>query len=443
VVDNPEAFVRFFRAASPYIHAHRGRTFVVVFGGEAVADPAFPAQVHDLALLASLGVRLVLVHGSRPQVDDLLRARGIAVRYHGGVRITTPEALACVKEAAGRVRVEVEALLSMGLANSPMAGARVRVQSGNFVTARPLGVRDGTDFGHTGQVRRIDGNAIARVLDQGAVALVSHVGYSPTGEVFNLTAAEVASAAAVALGADKLLCLLDPPGLADADGRPVRELDLPEAEAMLGSDQAAHHLPEATRAALAGCVTAVVGGVRRAHLLDRTVDGVLLKELFTRDGVGTLVTADRFESTRPAAIDDVGGILALIEPLEAAGVLVPRPRERLETEIGGFTVMDRDGTVIACAALHPFPEAQVAELACLAVHPDYAKHGRGDSLLSQVERQAAQQGVRRLFVLTTQTAHWFQERGFVPAQTSDLPVRRQVLVNYQRGAKVYIKDLVG
>lgn len=438
MVDHPESFVRFFREASPYIHAHRGRTFVVVFGGEAVADPAFPAQVHDLALLASLGVRLVLVHGSRPQVDDLLRARGVAVRYHGGVRITTPEALACVKEAAGRVRVEVEALLSMGLANSPMAGARMRVQSGNFVTARPLGVRDGTDFGHTGQVRRIDGAAIARVLDGGAVALLSHVGYSPTGEVFNLTAAEVASAAAVALGADKLLCLVDAPGLSGDDGRPVRELDLPEAERLM----AGARLPEALKAALTGCVTAVVGGVRRAHLLDRTVDGVLLRELFTRDGVGTLLTADRFESTRPATIDDVGGILALIAPLEAAGVLVPRPRERLETEIGGFTVMDRDGAVIACAALHPFPEEQVAELACLAVHPDYAKAGRGEKLLSQVERQAAGQGVRRLFVLTTQTAHWFQERGFAPAQASDLPVRRQVLVNYQRGAKVYIKDLV-
>jgi amino-acid N-acetyltransferase len=332
----------------------------------------------------------------------------------------------------------VEALLSMGLANSPMAGARIRVQSGNFVTARPLGVRDGTDFGHTGHVRRIDGAAIAKVLDQGAVALVSHVGYSPTGEVFNLTAAEVASAAAVALGADKLLCLVDPPGLAGPDGRPVRELDLPEAEGLLSEKR----MPEALRAALTGCVTAVGGGVRRAHVLDRSVDGVLLKELFTRDGVGTLVTADRFESTRPATIDDVGGILALIAPLEAAGVLVPRPRERLETEIGGFTVMDRDGTVIACAALHAFPEEEVAELACLAVHPDYAKAGRGDKLLTQVERQAAGRGVRRLFVLTTQTAHWFQERGFVPARTTDLPVRRQVLVNYQRGAKVYIKDLV-
>jgi amino-acid N-acetyltransferase len=437
VVEDLEQFVRFFRDASPYIHAHRGRTFVVVFGGEAVADPGFASQVHDLALLASLGVRLVLTHGSRPQVDDLLRARNIAVRYHGGVRITTPEALACVKEAAGRVRMEVEAMLSMGLANSPMAGARVRVQSGNFVTARPLGVRDGTDFGHTGQVRRIDGTAIARVLDQGAVALVSHVGYSPTGEVFNLTAAEVASAAAVALGADKLLCLVDPPGLMDAEGRPVRELDLPGAEATLAGTR----LPGPLKAALAGCVTAVVGGVRRAHLLDRTLDGALLKELFTRDGVGTLVTADRFETTRPATIDDVGGILALIAPLEAAGVLVPRPRERLETEIGGFTVMDRDGTVIACAALHPFPEEEVAELACLAVHPDYAKAGRGAHLLSQVERQAAGLGVRRVFVLTTQTAHWFQERGFAPAQVADLPVRRQAMINYQRGAKVYLKDL--
>lgn len=436
--DGPDAFIRFFRGAAPYINAHRGRTFVVAFGGEAVAGPEFAGLIHDIAQLSSLGVRLVLVHGTRPQVEARLNAAGLALDYHEGVRATSPEALACVKEAAGVVRMEIEARLSMGLANSPMAGARIRVASGNFVTARPVGVRDGVDFGHTGLVRRVDTVAIGKVLDEGAVALLSPVGYSPTGEVFNLTAMEVAGAAAVALEADKLLCLVDPPGLADAAGAPVRELSLADAEARIGAEPA---LPGPLKATLAACVTALVGGVRRAHLVDRSVDGGLLTELFTRDGVGTLVTTRGFEATRPASIDDVGGILALIGPLELAGVLVPRPRERLETEIGTYTVLERDGAVVACAAFHPFPEEAVGELACLAVHPEYRKAGRAQVLLEQVERAAREQGIGRVFVLTTQTAHWFLERGFVAAEIGALPVRRQAMYNYQRNAKVYVKDL--
>lgn len=436
----PDPFIRFFRGAAPYINAHRGRTFVIVFGGEAVAAEGFSDLIHDIAQLSSLGARLVLVHGNRPQVEARLQAAGVEMRYHDGMRVTGPDALGAVKEAAGLVRMEVEARLSMGLANSPMAGARIRVASGNFVTARPLGVRAGVDFGHTGRVRRIDTAAIGRVLDEGAITLLSPVGYSPTGEVFNLTAHEVASAAAVALRADKLLCLVEPPGLTDAGGAPVRELSLAQAEALVGPDG---DLPQALQGAVAGCVMALVGGVRRAHLLDRTVEGALLLELFTRDGVGTLVTADRFEAMRVATIDDVGGILELIGPLEAAGVLVHRPRERLEMEIGNFTVMARDGAVTACAALYPFPDEQVGELACMAVHPDYRKAGRAAALMAHIEREAVARGIRRVFVLTTQTAHWFQEQGFEPARIADLPVQRQAIYNDQRGAKVYVKALTG
>jgi amino-acid N-acetyltransferase len=440
VPHGPDPFIRFFRGAAPYINAHRGRTFVVAFGGEAVAAEGFSGLIHDIAQLSSLGVRLVLVHGTRPQVEARLTAADAQLRYHDGMRVTGPEALGAVKEAAGLVRMEVEARLSMGLANSPMAGAHIRVASGNFVTARPVGVRDGIDFGHTGLVRRVDAAAIGKVLDEGAVALLSPIGYSPTGEVFNLTVHEVASAAAVALGADKVLWLVEPPGLAETGGAPVRELGLSRAEGLLQPDSG---LPEGLKGAVAGCVTALVGGVKRVHLLDRTVEGALLLELFTRDGVGTLVTADRFEAVRSATIDDVGGILALIGPLEAAGVLVHRPRERLETEIGNFTVMARDGAVIACAALYPFDEEGVAELACVAVHPDYRKAGRAAALMAHLEREALARGVTRIFVLTTQTAHWFQEQGFEPAQLADLPVQRRALYNDQRGAKVYVKALAG
>ena len=434
---DPQTFVRWFRNSSPYINAFRERTFVIAFGGEMLRDAQFAGLVHDVALLHNLGVRLVLVHGARPQIEERLRARGAGIRYVNGLRLTDATALECVKEAAGTLRIEIEALLSMGLANSPMAGADIRVVSGNFVTAQPLGVREGVDYQHTGEVRSVDAAAIARALDARALVLLSPVGYSPTGEVFNLSAEDVATAAAVHLKADKLIYLVDGPGLLDEQGTLLRELSPSEAEAAL----ATRELPAPIQRGLISAVHACRKQVRRVHLIDRHVDGSLVLELFTRDGIGTLVTGEAYEGTRQATIADVGGILELIRPLEEEGVLVRRSRERLEMEINHFVVVERDGTVIACTALYPFPEEQVGEVACMAVHPDYRSQGRGDGLLRYVERQARGLGIRRLFVLTTRTAHWFQERGFVAGEIQDLPVQKQTMYNYQRRSKVFIKPL--
>jgi amino-acid N-acetyltransferase len=442
VSDRDQAFVAWFRGASPYINAHRGRTFVVQFAGEAVADPRFPALVHDLALLGSLGVRLVLVHGIRPQIESRLAARGLPARFHRGLRVTDDDALTVAKEAAGAVRVEIEALLSMGLANSPMAGARIRVTSGNFVTARPVGVRDGVDHGHTGEVRRLDRAGVERELEAGAVVLVSPIGYSPTGEAFNLSNEEVATAVAVELRAAKLLLLSEAPIARTADGSPARELTVEEARAELAALAAGgeDRLSERVRH-LEAAVHACRNGVERVHLLDRHIDGGLLLELFTRDGVGTLVSADPYEHLRPATIDDVGGILELIQPLEAEGVLVRRPREKLEQEIDRFLVVERDGAVIACAALYPMPEAGFAELACLAVHPVYRGQRLGERLLRRAEQEARAAGARTLFVLTTRAIQWFQERGFAPASPDDLPVDRRATYNLQRNSRVLLKPL--
>jgi len=431
-------FVRWFRDSSPYINAFRGRTFVVAFGGEVIAEEQFANLVHDIALLNSLGVRLVLVHGARPQIEQRLNERGVEMQYVNGLRVTDTAALACVKEAAGTVRVEIEALLSMGLANSPMAGADIRVASGNFVTAQPLGVRDGVDYLHTGEVRRIDVEAIHHQLAEGAIVLLSPIGYSPTGEIFNLSAEDVATAAAIQLKAHKLIYLVDGSGLQLDDGTLVRELSLKDAESYLSEKET---LPEAIGKSLFSAIYACSNGVARAHLINRHVDGSLLMELFTRDGVGTLISGGKFEDIRRASIADVGGILELIAPLENEGVLVRRERERLEMEIEHFTVVERDGTIIACAALYPFPEEGIGELACLAVHQGYRKQGRGDDLLEYIERQARNEGIDKLFVLTTRTAHWFQERGFKTATLKDLPVARQELYNYQRRSKVFIKTL--
>jgi amino-acid N-acetyltransferase len=431
-------FVHWFRQAGPYINAHRGKIFVVQFGGEAVEADHFSSLTHDLALLHGLGIRLVLVHGARTQIEARLREAGREWRYVNGLRVTEADDLRYVKQAVGRVRIRVEARLSMGLANSPMHGARLRVVSGNMVTARPLGVRDGVDYGFTGEVRRIDDRAIRQWLEQDAIVLLSPLGYSPTGEIFNLGAEDLATATALALRADKLLILSEGPPLRDPTGRPIRELHPGDAARRLTESP---DLPEETVRHLRQALRACQGGVRRVHLLDRRTDGALLLELFTRDGDGALITGDLYEGLRPATIDDVGGILELLQPLEADGTLVRRSRERLEMEIERFSLLERDGAIIGCVALYPFPEERLGELACVAVHPDYRNSGRAEALLRFIERQARDQRLQRLFVLTTRTAHWFRERGFEPAEVGDLPMAKQTLYNWQRRSKVFIKTL--
>lgn len=429
-------FVEWFRAASPYIHVHRGQTMVLCFAGEAVLDPNFPALIHDIALLTSLGVRVVLVHGARPQIDACLRAAGIETTYVRGLRVTDAAALHCVKAAAGAVRVEIEALLSTGIVNSPMAGAHVRVASGNFVTAMPIGVLDGIDFQHTGEVRRVDGAGIDSRLAAGDLVLVPHIGYSPTGEVFNLSYHDVATAIAIELRARKLVFLLEGEGIRDASGEVLAQFTDQEAEQWI-----ARQSPERVPAELPCAIRAAGAGVRRVHLVPRAVDGALLLELFSRDGIGTMVSDDPFDHLRHASIEDVGGILELIRPLEAEGALVRRSREKLEREIERFIVLARDGAVIACAALYPYPQEQVAEIACLAVHPAYRNRGYGDTLFDNLEEQARAAGLRQLFVLTTQTAHWFQERGFLEASVESLPVAKRRLYNLQRNSKVFVKPV--
>jgi len=438
VKDRQKHFIEDFRQSAPYIHAHRGRTFVLAFGGEAIADAGFSSLVHDIALLHSLGIRLVLVHGARPQIESRLTSRGAKLEYANGLRITDDAALACVKEAVGTVRVEIEALMSMGLANTPMSGVRLRTSSGNFVTARPLGIRDGIDYCHTGEVRRIDGAAIRQHLDDRRIVLLSPIGYSPTGEVFNLSAEEVATAAASELQADKLILMSESPELRDGRRRRLSQLSLIEATALMNSRR---QLDEDTLRQLGHALHACRHGVNRVHLVSRHREGALLLELFTRDGNGTLITAETYEGLRAATIDDVGGILGLIMPLEQEGILVKRSRELLEIEINHFHIIERDGSIIACAALYPAEDGRFAELACLAVHDDYRNHGRGDTLLKAIEDKALRSGLEKLFVLTTRTAHWFRERGFHPGDISQLPARKKNLYNYQRKSRMYVKTL--
>jgi amino-acid N-acetyltransferase len=433
----PEAFVRWFRQAAPYLHAFRGRTFVVAFGGELIAERArFAHFIQDVNLLAALGIRLVLVHGARPQIEAELKAKHVRSRYAKGLRITDAQALVAVKHAAGVLRVEIEALLSQGLPNSPMAGASIRVASGNYIAARPIGVVDGVDYQFTGLVRKVDAQAIARRLEAGEVVLVPHTGYSPTGEVFNLSWEDVAENVAVALRADKLLLFVDRLP-ADRKGAVLGELTARQAEALLKEAAFGAH----TTRALKHGLRALAAGVGRVHLVSRRTWGATPLELFTHSGVGTMITADPVQRLRDARLEDAGGILALIEPLEADGTLVKRGRERLEREIGNFLVIEHDGVIVGCAALFPFAADKAAELACLAVAPDARDAGHGERLLHACEERARGMKIRKLFALTTRAEHWFLAQGFKPADPAALPGERQALYNWRRGSKVFLKRI--
>jgi amino-acid N-acetyltransferase len=437
IMENPIEFVQWLRSVAPYIHAFRGKTFVVAFPGELVMAGALPVLAHDLSLLHALGIKVVIVHGSRPQVEEQLALRNVESHFYHDLRITDAAALECAKEAAGELRLDIEAAFSQGLPNTPMAHAAIRIISGNFVIARPIGVVDGVDLELTGVTRKIAYETIHPILNAGGLILLSPLGFSPTGEIFNLTMEDVAVSAAIALRADKLVFISETSMMTDASGTEIRELSSHQAQALLNEGS----LPADTAFYLQHAMKACKGGVPRAHIVPFAMDGSALLELFTHDGVGTMISSQNLESLREATIDDVGGILQLIEPLEADGTLVKRGRELIEREIDYFSVIEHDGVIFGCAALYPFPKEKMAEMACLTVNPEVQTQGDGERLLKHLENRARAAGITKLFVLTTRTAHWFLKRGFVNATIDDLPKDRQHMYNWQRKSLILIKNL--
>jgi len=432
-----EHFVSWFRAVTPYINAFRGKTFVIAFGGKAVQSEFAKTLAYDVNLLVSLGIRLVLVHGARPQIEEELREKNLESIYHRGYRVTDAAALDCVLDAVGSVYLEIDALLSQGLPDTPMANSTIRVIAGNFITAKPLGVLDGVDMQYAGSVRKIDAEGIRAQLGIGNIVILSSLGASPTGEIFNLAMEEVAEATATAIAADKLIFLTDSQGVTDIDGKLLDEMTADTAERLITigdwlSPDIKRYLPCAVRASRTG--------VGRVHLIGYNEDGTLLRELFSRDGVGTIITRESLELLRDARPDDISGLVALIAPLEENGTLVRRSRELLEREITRFSMVEHDGLIVGCAALYPYGDDQ-AELACVAVHPNYRRWGYGEQLLKHVETRARALGIKRLFVLTTVTPHWFKERGFVEQSIDQLPAEKRLLYNLQRRSKVFAKLL--
>ncbi|KFA58786.1 amino-acid N-acetyltransferase [Gilliamella sp. wkB18] len=430
------------RHTVPYINAHHGKTFVILLTGAVLKSNNYSSIINDIGLLYSLGIKLIIVNGARNQIDESLKKHNIEPKYHKNMRITDTETLDIIKQITGLLQLNITASLSMSLNNTPLQGAHISVVSGNFVIAQPLGVEDGVDYCHTGKIRRINKKAISEQLERGSMVLLGPVGVSVTGESFNLASEDIAAEVAIRLKADKLISFCDEQGVLDEKGHVITDLYPNDVDSyILQKEKQGKHLSSEVRF-LRAASKACRSGVRRSHLVSYLIDGSILQELFSRDGIGTQVAMEHSEQIRLATINDIGGILELIRPLEEQGILVRRSREQLEIEINKFIIIERDNMTIGCAALYPYPEEKMGEMACVAIHPDYRNSSRGDLLIQKIEERANNLGLEKIFVLTTHSIHWFREKGFNPAVVDDLPIKKKQLYNYQRNSKILILDML-
>ncbi|WP_343152547.1 amino-acid N-acetyltransferase [Buchnera aphidicola] len=424
-----------FRHSVPYINAHRGKIFIIILSGETIKHKNFIHIINDIGLLHSLGIHLVVIYDASPQIKKRLINKKINFYYHKEVLVTNTEILELVKEEIGKLQLDITALLSMSLTNTPSQGANINVVSGNFIISQPLGVDNGVDYCHSGRIRKIDQEFIKKQLKNRSIVLIGPISVSITGESFNLISEEIAAEVSIKLKAEKIIGFFDSQGVINKAGKFFSELFPSKVKEMILMKKKYFFSTSMIRF-LKSSIKACSGGVRRCHLISYKKNGALLQELFSRDGIGTQIVMESSEKIRKATINDIGGILELIRPLEEKKILVRRSREQLEVEIDKFIIIVRDNLTIACAALYPFKNEKIGEMACVVVHPNYRNSSRGEMLLRIIQKEAKKLNLKKIFVLTTYSIHWFQEKGFLLTDINSLPESKKRMYNYQRGSKV-------
>ncbi|CAL4323892.1 Amino-acid acetyltransferase [Buchnera aphidicola (Thelaxes suberi)] len=434
--------IQSFRRILPYINMHRGKKFVIFLTGDAINHSNFSDIINDIGLLHSLGIHIVIVFSIYPQIQSYLKKNNIEYLLHKNIHVTTSKILNSAKKISGKVQLEITAKLSMSICNTPLQGANISVVSGNFIIAQPLGVDEGIDYFHTGKVRRVNFEEINRQLYNNSIVLIGPIASSVTGECFNINSEEIANYVSLKINAKKLIGFFDQKGIIDDSNQIISELISEKLHKYIKSFSIQQEYSYEFTRFLEGVINSSRHGVSRIHLISYKDKGSLLQELFSSNGIGTQIVMESSEKIQKASIHDIGGILNLIKPLEKKGILVRRSREQLEIEIKNFTIIKKDNLIISCVALYPFFQEQIGEMACLAVHPDYRSVSRGESLLNEVILQAKKLNLKKIFVLTTHSIHWFQEKGFIPTSINFLPDSKKKMYNYKRGSKILILNIV-
>ncbi|WP_319560525.1 amino-acid N-acetyltransferase [Marispirochaeta sp.] len=431
--------VELIREVFSYVHRFAGATFVFKVEYEVAEHPLFPVLVKDLALLQGMGIRTVIIPGATGRINEVLQRYGIETESVGGVRISSPEAIPFIKMAAFDVSNQVMTLLAANGANAVV---------GNWVRARSMGVIKGIDYGSTGVVERIDTELVNKILDEGLIPILPCIGWNAVGTPYNISSNELARVAASQLQAEKLFLLLPekrldagdftfPEGITfNPEGR-ISRLDIHTAEEFLKLNASSSD-PRLQYVKLA-CETCR-RGVPRVHIVDGKVEGVILKEIFSNLGVGTMVHGNDYDSLRPMRVEDITDVLRIMEPFVEKEILIRRTGADLERNVGDYVVYEMDDSIHGCGALHRYSDGS-GEIAGIAVDTRYDRLGIGFKVVSYLAEKARQEGLKRVFVLTTQTSDWFQRLGFVDVDLDQIPPERRERYDRQRNSRIYQRVL--
>ena len=375
------------RGILQYVPRFRERTFVVAMDGAAVADENFANILMDVAVLWSLNIRTVLVHGASVLIRSLAEQSGVTPSDLEGSGVTDEETLKLALAASNRLTHETL---------EGLAAADLRAAATNAVIAHPVGILGGVDHLFTGRVERVDVGLLDTLLSNGIVPVVPPLGFDGEGGTYRVNSDAVAVALAGALGAVKLIFMTTADGLV-VDGARVRRLTVGELTEALKRSAVDESLHSKARHAVAACQA----GIPRVHVINGHVDDGLLAEVFSNDGIGTLIYADEYQEIRPARRSDIHTIEHLIHASIESEELAPRSRETLEEQLEDFYILEVDRNPIACVALHEYTDEDLGELACLCVHPSHENRGVGQKMMQFVEAQAREKGLRRLLALST------------------------------------------
>lgn len=434
--------VEIIRQAFGYINQFKGKTFVITIESPLVSHDLFPVFIRDLVLLHRMGINIILVPGARERIDDVLKQYNVKCKTVNGVRISPPDAIPLIKMAAFDVSNMIMTMLTE-------SGAHAAI--GNWVKAKSLGVRNGVDYQNSGVVEKVQVDIVQKVLSEGLIPIFPNIGWSAKGKPYNLSSNQLAYSIAVEMNAAKLFFTVDQLGIkadkykipkevyVSSDGI-ISQLKMAQAGAFLDLNMTSAYDEQLELVSLA--YKACKNGVERVHIVDGRVEGMVVKEIFSNRGFGTMIYANQHDNIRSMTLADVPEVLGLMQPAIEEELLVPRSATELEDKMDDFIVYEVDGTIHGCCALHCFSDKQ-GEIAGIVVDEMYKSLNIGRRMVSYLIEQAAAMKLKAVFVLTTQASDWFSQIGFSPIQLTELPKERQKKYNRKRNALILRYKLSG